>query len=271
MKSQLLHHKITYKSTLDCSPEFTSLADKFKVRQFVEETVGKQYLSKIYFVGNDLEAINYDALPSEFVVKANHGSGGCVIVSQAAPQSLRLPRNLAKVDWNRYLVHPHSLNLPDLEAIMKKWLGQNYGRSLMWPEMHYQDIDPLIIIEELLVQESGDLVSDLKFWVFHGKCEIILEHKRNQNTKTICFYSPLWQPLDIRYVEHGKEIDSHLPSVKPHNLDEMLDVACKLARNFDFVRVDLYNTKQGIVFGELTFFPTLGRFAFTPTYWNNVI
>ena len=44
----------------------------------------------------------------------------------------------------------------------------------------------------------------------------------------------------------------------------MITVAEKLASDFPFVRVDLYNINGRIVFGELTFYPWSGYVKFEP-------
>ncbi len=50
----------------------------------------------------------------------------------------------------------------------------------------------------------------------------------------------------------------------PNNLDEMIGLAEKLALDFPFVRVDLYNVNGHIYFGEVTFYPASGMGLFTP-------
>jgi hypothetical protein len=54
----------------------------------------------------------------------------------------------------------------------------------------------------------------------------------------------------------------------PPNLDEMIQVARALSSDFDFVRVDMYNIKGRICFGELTFTPVAGQLRLTPTAWD---
>jgi hypothetical protein len=48
----------------------------------------------------------------------------------------------------------------------------------------------------------------------------------------------------------------------------MKTVATALARDFDFVRVDLYNVHGRVVFGELTFTPVAGFLKFHPESWD---
>ena len=61
-------------------------------------------------------------------------------------------------------------------------------------------------------------------------------------------------------------LDHKIP--KPQNLEKMNEIAEKLAKDFNMVRVDLYNINGKIYFGELTFTPFGGYFKFTPPEWN---
>lgn len=49
----------------------------------------------------------------------------------------------------------------------------------------------------------------------------------------------------------------------PHNFEEMLSLAEKLATGFVFVRVDFYLNKNRIYFSELTFTPSSGANTYT--------
>ncbi len=55
----------------------------------------------------------------------------------------------------------------------------------------------------------------------------------------------------------------------PNNLTEMITIAEDLSKGFKFLRVDLYNIKEEIYFGETTFSPASGIGCFTPTEWGN--
>ena len=48
----------------------------------------------------------------------------------------------------------------------------------------------------------------------------------------------------------------------------MIDVAERLSAGVDFVRVDLYETRNGVKFGELTNYPEGGSGPFTPSELN---
>ena len=48
----------------------------------------------------------------------------------------------------------------------------------------------------------------------------------------------------------------------------MWNLAEVLSKNYSFIRVDLYNVRGRIYFGELTFFPTTGMGGFDPQEWD---
>ena len=45
---------------------------------------------------------------------------------------------------------------------------------------------------------------------------------------------------------------------KPKKLEKMIEIASKISKGFPFVRVDLYDIKGKIYFGEMTFTPAAG-------------
>lgn len=72
----------------------------------------------------------------------------------------------------------------------------------------------------------------------------------------------------LPFGEKGFEPDPNHEEVMPGNLIEMIKVAEELSKGFKFLRVDLYNVKGKIYFGELTFYPAAGMGAFVPDEWD---
>ena len=66
------------------------------------------------------------------------------------------------------------------------------------------------------------------------------------------FYDMFWKKLECTKEKQKFDI------IKPKNFDNMIKIAEKLAEDFKFVRVDLYNIDGKIYFGELTFTPRGG-------------
>ena len=58
----------------------TLLADKYLVREWIKGQIGEKHLTKLYGVWEDVEDIDFDALPDAFVLKVNNGSERNIIV-----------------------------------------------------------------------------------------------------------------------------------------------------------------------------------------------
>ena len=94
--------KLKYKMAYDRRNILKIWADKNKVRAYVEEKIGPKYLNDVYGIFINSENINIGIFPRNFVVKANHGSGAVIIVSEQAPMENFLPKDSRKVNWERF-------------------------------------------------------------------------------------------------------------------------------------------------------------------------
>ena len=81
----------------------------------------------------------------------------------------------------------------------------------------------------------------------------LINHTRN-------IYDKDWHLLPVKYLFDN----SSLPSKKPSQLREMLDIAADLSKGLVFCRVDLYNTADKVIFGEITMYPGSGFEKFSP-------
>jgi hypothetical protein len=214
---------------------FTRLADKHLVRDYVREKIGDEYLVKSIWQGTNPFDIPFDRLPKKYVIKTNHGSKYNIVVDG---------------EGNRKKI------IENLQA----WLKQNFYWNSH--EYHYFSIFPRVLVEEFI--DDGELDGPLSylFWCFDGVPEIIQVSNRTQSIHA--FYDTSWNKLDLRYREPSVIRDIE----KPKHFARMLTVAAKLSKDFDFVRVDLYNANGQIVFGELTFTPRAGRILFIPESWD---
>lgn len=220
MQLEKIYHNYPLKSVL---------ADKYRVRSWVAEKVGEQYLVPLCGKGvyDSPYEIDFAELPNEFVIKTNSGSGDVSIV--------RNKNELSNKDIKR------------IKARMNYFMRCNF--SWIGYELHYSDITSKILIEQLIECEDEDL-PDYKFLCFDGKplyCWVdkgrYHNHKRN-------VYDLNWTLQDWNQREYGN-YEGIIE--KPDNFDEMIKIATKLAEGFSHVRVDLYNVKGKIYFGEMTF------------------
>jgi hypothetical protein len=258
--TQTLSGKILLKMAFDRDPILTIFADKFKVREYVADRVGSRYLSKLIAHGDSAEALKDLAFPKNFALKSNHGSGGMILVWENAPEENRLPKKL-KTIWNKHLIQPRHFDFEIARKLSNRWLSNNfYFRPGQFPEWGYKDIVPQLIVEELMLDDHGNLPSDYKFFMVDGQCVFIQVDSSRFDGHTRDLFTSSWSKIQGSYQhpESGRNIE------KPKYLSEMLDVAKKLASGVDFVRVDLYETAQGVRFGELTNYPGGGIEVFSP-------
>jgi hypothetical protein len=137
-------------------------------------------------------------------------------------------------------------------------LNSRYGvRKCEWA---YRDITPAVVFEKLLIAQDGQIPSDYKFYLFHGRCEFLhVDSGRFSGKWTRTFYDRNWNKLPF-----GLRHPIGPPLEPPANLSQMIVLAEDLGRPFDFVRVDLYSMEDRIYFGELTHYPGSGLVHFRP-------
>ena len=217
-------------------------ADKYEVREIIKEKIGESYLNELIAVYESVEDIDLDKLPSQFVLKATHGSG-CNIIC----------KNKSAMRWNEEFKK------------MRRWLRKNY--YLHNREWIYKNIKPRIICEKYLSEkEDQNSLTDYKFFCFNGEpiyCQVIRDRGKNE---TIDFYDTEWNHMPFNGL---RELPMSTTKYdKPNKYDEMIKLAKILAEGFPFVRVDFYYVNDRIIFGELTFFPLSGMGKFTPDEWD---
>lgn len=236
---QDLNEKINWMKFYGDTSKWADLADKYKVRDYVESLDLGDTLVKLYGKWDDANEIDWDSLPDKFVMKVNNGCGDVLICNDKT----KLDKKVAVETYNN-LVH------------------SKYGD--VSGEPHYAKITPCIIAEELLditkqpIQSSS--LIDYKVWCLNGKPFCIwCAWNRKGHSADVGIYDTEWHyhPEWSVFSQTFKEGDTRLP--KPQNLNKMLDVASKLSTGFPILRVDLYEVDGKVYFGELTF-TSLGGF-----------
>lgn len=235
------NEKVAYRHLFAKDPLLPEVVDKYKVRSFVEEKIGKQYLVPLLQIANSFDAIDFSALPNEYILKVTHGSGRNIIFKNGKNNK--------------------NYNEAELKKTVQNWLVEKYRfQQLIW---FVQPIERRVMIEALLKDEDGKIPKDYKFFVFNGCVEMIQvdhdrfeEHKRN-------LYDREWNRLDLTLTYEQGDLDA-----EPTLLKEMIALAEKLASSFTFMRVDFYCVSQKIYFGELTPCPGGGIERFVPEEYD---
>ncbi len=238
------NEKIHYRKFSGEHTLFAECSDKFAVRKYVEKKVGSQYLIPLIDHVKFPEELKFEDYGENFVVKANHDSGGVYLCKNGNFDAQKIRRKLNK----------------------KLKIDNGIKRDEPW----YSDIKPSIIVEGLLLHKNGDLPADFKFHVFNrpDRPKVILQvdyGRFSNHSRT--FYDEFGEvlPFSQRKKNHFTPLD------KPSNLSEMVEVSKKLAEDFDYVRVDLYNVEGEIFFGELTFAHSSGFGRFIPDKYDRVL
>ena len=261
--SETLTGQILHKMAFDRDPMLTLFADKYRVRDYVTANAGSQYLSKLHAVIESAEELKGVELPDEFVLKSNNGSGAMVIVTKTAPLASVLPALQRSENWNRYLIHPNNFDIELASKLVKTWLNQSYYYvPTRYPEWAYKNIKPVVMVEELMLDEDGNLPSDYKFFMINGTCEFIKIDSTRFSDHRADLFTSNWESIPGKYQYPPSEVEIK----KPELLEEMIRVASLLTHDVDFLRVDLYQTKDGVKFGELTNYPGGGRERFEPSH-----
>ena len=232
--------KLQWLKLYDRHPEYTKLVDKVEAKEYVASIVGDKYIIPTLGVWSKVEDIDWLSLPNQFVVKATNDSGGVVVCKDK--------KNL------------------DIDASIKKLQGLG-GRDYTKynKEYPYHDVPHRFIAEEYMEDESGYELKDYKIFCFDGEPKFLFVATGRQAHDTrFDFYDTDFNHLPI---ENGHPNADVWPT-KPKNFDEMLEVAHKLSMGFPHIRVDLYNIKGRVYFGELTFFHFSGTTPFTPREWD---
>ena len=70
-----LNEKILWLKLYSDTSRWTKLADKFRVRDYVESIGLSDFLVKLYGKWDDVESIDFDKLPNQLIFKVNNGDG----------------------------------------------------------------------------------------------------------------------------------------------------------------------------------------------------
>ena len=231
-----LIEKITWMSLNTDTSLWTLCADKYRMRSYVESKGLGDKLPQCYGFWENPDEIDFSKLPNKFVLKANNGCATVMIVRDKK-----------------------QINEKKVKHQMKEWLKRPFG--YIGAEKHYLSIKPGILAEELLAQTeelnkvSPDSMVDFKIWCFNGKPETILvTYDRVNGNHKVALYDLDWNPTPDNLNERWCKLQKSLPSIKkPKHLDEMIDIATTLSKDFKEIRVDFYDTEKGAILGEMTF------------------
>lgn len=257
------NEKLQWLKLHDRNPLYTRLVDKHAVKEWVSDRIGAEHVIPMIGVWNSFDDIPFDSLPSQFVLKCTHDSGGLAIC------------------WDR-----SHFDFDAARTELQRSLNTNYflsGRE--WP---YRDVVPRILAElyfpswrpgrSLNYEASVDSkagdggiparpapgeIIDYKFYCFHGEPKFLYVSQGLHDHKTarMVFLYPDWTRTGFGRTDYQR-FDTLPP--KPKGFDRMMSIARQLSSNIPFVRVDLFEHHEQVLFSEMTFHPASGMMLFDP-------
>lgn len=235
------NEKLQWLKLYNRKPEYTIMVDKYLVKEYVAEIIGREYIIPTLAVWNSVDDIDFQLLPKQFVLKCTHDSGGLVICKD---------KSLLDIDKVKIRIQ-RSLNT-DYYMLGREWPYKNVQRRIL-AEQYMEDLDT----HEL---------RDYKFFCFNGEPRFLFIATGRQTQSEPCFD---FFDMDFNHLpfRHGHPNASILPS-KPKNFELMKTLSKKLSRGLTHVRVDLYEINGKVYFGELTFFHHSGMVPFEPQEWD---
>src|SRR5262249_8673201 len=152
-------------------------------------------LIPLLWTGKKPQDIPFDELPSEFVLKTNHGCTYTIIVNEKA-----------------------QLDRADARNKLTTWLNENfcydYTIGTAWA---YRNISPTILIEGF-ISDDGSVPRDYKFFCFGGEVQAFKLDFDRYTDHSVRFFDRDCQPLGV----HEVGLKRYEGPVKlPHNINDM--------------------------------------------------
>ena len=237
----VFNEKLQWLKLYDRRPEYVTMVDKIAVKDYVAKRIGSEYIIPTLGIWDRPEDVDWDLLPNQFVIKWNHDSGSIVICKDK--------QNFDKEEAIKKLQYGAKVN------------GFWYGRE--WP---YKNVKPQLLAEKYMEDETGEL-KDYKWFCFDGKARCLFiasdRQKKDVDTKFDFF--------DTNFV-HLPFTNGHPNSTgvieKPKSFEKMKELAEKLSQGYPHLRVDFYDIKGHLYFGEFTLYHWSGLVPFEPETWD---
>ena len=238
------NEKLQWLKLYNRNPLYTTLVDKYAVKEYVANLIGEESVIPTLGVWNKAEEIDFDKLPNQFVLKTTNGGGGDVVICKD------------KSNFNKVCAIKH------LNRSLRKNIFKTFRE---WP---YKNVPPRIIAEKYMEDEKNGELQDYKFYTFNGepKFMLLVSNRFREGKKCFDYFDMNFNHVNLKEigVANGLKVDWN----KPQNFEKMKRICMCLAKKIPMVRVDLYDVNGSVYFGEMTFFDAGGFMKATPQTWE---
>lgn len=180
-------------------PEYTSLVDKYEVKQ-IANAKGIPVIPS-YGMWNSFDEIDFNKLPKQFVLKNTHDSGGYIVCKDKSTFDLKRAKK-------------------ELETRMSRNF-YDFGRE--WP---YKNVKPRLLAEKYISILGNPESVEYKITYFNGKVDFITVCRGVPHAELIQrendFYDRDWNFLPFRTAYYD---NSGIENKKPEQLGRMIEVA----------------------------------------------
>lgn len=234
------NEKLQWLKVYDHREEYASYVDKIAAKKTIGEIIGYQHIVPIIDVWDNAEEIDFNSLPSQFVLKCNHDQGSVILVRDK-----------------------NTINQSEIVKKLNSKLKENtyYGTR----EYPYKNICPKVFAEKYL----GNNIIDYKFYCFNGEPRFLYcgQGLTEDHSLKIDFYDLDWNVMPFYRTDYQR-----LGNIeKPVCLNEMIEIARKLSKGVPFVRVDLFEIENTVYFSEFTLCPASGFMPFEPPEYDKIV
>lgn len=234
--------KLQWLKLYNRKPEYTTMVDKYAVKEYVAKIIGEEYIIPTLGVWDKFDDIDFSKLPQQFVLKTTHGGGGGGVVICKDKKTFNKADALTKLNQS-------------LKSDIYKSLRE-------WP---YKNVPKRIIAEKFMVDSSGEL-RDFKFYCFDGTPKVLLVASNRFTSHNFDYFDMDFNRLPITSVA-GK--NNYEINESPSNFEKMKELVAILSKGLPHVRIDLYNCNGDIYFGEMTFYDSSGFDDMNSNEWNS--
>ncbi len=242
-----LADKVSYIELHDQSPLAPMCTDKFAVRDYIAARgYGDILIPLLMEAVDSVDKVDFSILPETFILKATHGCR-----------------------MNYVVKHKSQMDEKQCRKVMRQWMRTKYGTYSMEP--HYLSIPPRIYAEKFIDDMTG--LIDYKIHCMNGNPEFVMvcteRSDKDGESMSVKFslFDMEWKPIDA-IVRYKNEQKGPMDIPKPKTLERMIQIARDLSKGFKFVRVDLYEVNERVLFGEMTFSPAVCVFPYFSDEFN---
>ena len=240
--------KLQWLKLYDRRREYSMMVDKLAVKDYVASVIGKQYVIPSLGSWDSPEDIEWELLPKRFVLKTTHGGGSMGVIVCKDKDSFDKQKAVEKLKCSMK---------QDIYKYFKEWPYKNIKKK---------------VFAEVFIETNPDVsdLPDYKWYCFNGEpkfCQVIQDRTTEE---TIDFFDTEWKHQE--FIGLNPTAGHALSAIpKPTLLNIQLQIASKLSKGIPFSRIDLYEIRGSVYFGEITFVPMGGFGKFRPELYNEIL